>query len=366
MAIEENVRVPVSGGTGILSQWDRPAFDIGLHIVLLIAALSPLLLLYLKRKSAAGWLDMLLLIGFGILLMTGLSAAFKYLPSHAMPFLRGYALLSLVVLVLSSVVVLWRMKSATRGAFAIKIIGSLLLLGLIIGLCLPAVPSAREAAKRMACASSLKQLALLLMPEGPASTDWRDDTKSNANVDEGGPNVSWRVKLLSQLGREDLAEKYQYSQPWDSQENWPVVQESLSAYTCPSEPKLVSPKGGRFTSYAMLTNSDKQVDNPKRVNLKWGTTSDSNRILLVESCGANILWTEPRDIDLDTAEWRIGNTAKEGREPWRSKGIASSFHSNGAQVVMGDGSIRFIPSRVDPIALEYLIKGVSFDYDEEK
>lgn len=366
MAIEENVRVPVSGGAEIVSQWDRIAFDVGLHIVLLVAALSPLLLLYLKRKSATGWSDLLLLIGFGILLMTGLTAAVEYLPSHAMPFLRGYALLSLVVLVLSSVVVMWRMKSATRGAFALKIIGSLLLLGLIIGLCLPAVPTAREAAKRMACGSSLKQLALLLMPERPASMDWRDDTKSNASVDDGGPNVSWRVKLLSQLGREDLVEKYRYSEPWDSQGNWRVVHETVSAYTCPSEPELVSPKGGRFTSYAMLTNSDKQAGNPKRVKLKWGTTSDSNRILLVESCGANILWTEPRDVDLDTAEWRVGNIGKEGREPWRSRGIASSFHSNGAQVVMGDGSIRFIPSNVDPLALEYLIKGESFDYDEEK
>ncbi|MFM8488333.1 MAG: hypothetical protein ACKOCH_18520, partial [Bacteroidota bacterium] len=84
MAIEENVRVPVSGGAEIVSQWDRLALDVGLHIVLLVAALSPLLLLYLKRKSATGWSDLLLLIGFGILLLTGLTAAVEYLPSHAM------------------------------------------------------------------------------------------------------------------------------------------------------------------------------------------------------------------------------------------------------------------------------------------
>jgi len=364
--MEENVRVPVSQGVGFLSQWERIAFDVGLHIVLMFAALSPLLLLYRKRKSATGWLDLLLLIGFGILLMTGLSAAVEYLPNHAIPFLRGYALLSLIVLVLSSFVVLLRMKTATWGAFAWRIIGALLLLGLIIGLCLPAVPSAREAAKRMACASSLKLLALLLMPERSASTDWRDDTKSNANVEDGGPNVSWRVKLLPQLGREDLGEKYRYSEPWDSQGNWGVAQEKVSAYVCPSEPELVSPKGGRYTSYAMLTNSDKREANTRRVKWKWGTVSDSNRILLVESCGANILWTEPRDVDLDAAEWRVGNNREEGREPWKSKGIASSYHGTGAQVVMGDGSIRYIPNRIDPGALEYLIRGVSFEYDEEK
>jgi hypothetical protein len=81
-----------------------------------------------------------------------------FLPDYQAVFVQGYAILCFVVLVISIVMVIWRFKKRSFGAYALRVLGTLTLLGLLVGLLLPAVPSAREAAKRMACAVNLRTL----------------------------------------------------------------------------------------------------------------------------------------------------------------------------------------------------------------
>lgn len=365
--MEENVRVPVPEWSSSWFEQNRFYVDIGLHILLLAAALMPFLVLYLKRRSPVGWSDFALLLGFGSLLLYGLEQLKFILPEYTLVFVRGYMALCFFVLVISTVMVAFRIKKRSKGAYAVRVLGTLGLIGLLIGLCLPAVPSAREASKRMFCAVSLRTLALALIESKSEGLDLLKDDWNRNSIESGGKEISWRVMVLPRLEHGELYQRYDAKQAWDSEANWALTKEQVPELMCPSEPKLMSPKGGLFASYAMLRNSNRDPSNPKFVPSQWRTPKDANKILLVESCGANILWTEPRDVDLDTAQWNVSSKQRrEGAEPWRAKSIAASYHGIGAQAVMGDGSVRFLSSSVDPRALEYLIRGESFDYSEEE
>ncbi|MFN9434071.1 MAG: H-X9-DG-CTERM domain-containing protein, partial [Planctomycetota bacterium] len=76
----------------------------------------------------------------------------------------------------------------------------------------------------------------------------------------------------------------------------------------------------------------------------------------------NITWTEPRDVDLDSLEWSLqAKDSAAQRDPWRSRTIGSSYHSNGTHAVFGDGSTRYLSSAIDGKILEKMIRGETWN-----
>jgi len=110
----KNIRVPTPAWSNSFLEQNRFLIDIGLHLLLLAIAISPFVVLYVKRKSPSGWLD----LAFLLLAMLGLPFASSYaesiLPSHQLVFVRGYAGLCFVVLAITFVMVSWRFKASTR------------------------------------------------------------------------------------------------------------------------------------------------------------------------------------------------------------------------------------------------------------
>lgn len=337
---------------------NRLYVDIGLHIILAMFALSPFVLLLVRRRSPAGWLDFWLLLFCAVGFPFALSYLATQLPNYTGPFVAGYAILSEVVLVLSLLMIAWRLKKQSKGRFAFNVLASLLVLGLVIGLCLPAVPSAREAARRMACSNAIRQIGLALINTRSTIHDLSQLPPSNRKSADGTPALSWRVKLLPWLEQNQLFKTYDPTHAWDTNANKSVAQTQVATYTCPSEPNYVSPDGGRYTSFAMLENSDQSANNPKRLPVFRKSDDQQNRILLIESCGSNIVWTEPRDVDVDTMDWSILPFSNDSnRTPWRSKGIGSSYHGSGVSAIFADGSTRFLPASIDRKVLEQMVKG---------
>ncbi|MFM7977254.1 MAG: DUF1559 domain-containing protein, partial [Pirellula sp.] len=144
-----------------------------------------------------------------------------------------------------------------------------------------------------------------------------------------------------------------------------VACQKIDLFSCPSEPDLKSPKGGRFTSYVMLESTNQNPNNPNLLYDQDRKLLDAHRILLIESCGANVVWTEPRDADVDTLRWSFKPAnRKEENEPWRSKNVGSSSHSGIVQIVFGDGSVRCIPKKIDDGVLKkLLLNGLPSDED---
>lgn len=342
----------------------RIFFDIGLHLLLLFAAISPFVMLYLKRKTPVSHRDFHWLLLALVALPVAATYAGQLFPEYAVPFIRGYIILSIIVLLISLAIVAWRLQRQSNGSYAINVLLTLLLLGLLIGLLLPAVPSAREAARRMACANNLKQLALAIHSIQEAHKFRSVRLTSNAPEIDGGPDVSWRVKVLPYLEHTELKERYRSDQPWDSESNWAIAQKRLHIYTCPSEPLHINPKGGRYTSYAMLRNSNLAQDNPRLIRPELNNPRSAYQIMLIESCGANLIWTEPRDVDLDNCDWTLQPKSEAvKRTPWNSRNVGSSMHTGGTQTAFSDGSVRFLGESIDPEVLRQIILGEPVEGD---
>jgi len=70
-----------------------------------------------------------------------------------------------------------------------------------------------------------------------------------------------------------------------------------------------------------------------------------NTLLVVEAADSNIPWMEPRDLNLGQMNLMLGAT---------DFGIASR-HPNGANVLMADGTVHFLPSSTPPQEIQGLV-----------
>jgi prepilin-type processing-associated H-X9-DG protein len=92
---------------------------------------------------------------------------------------------------------------------------------------------------------------------------------------------------------------------------------------------------------------------PVRVNFPKGVIDGlSYTLMLTEACGQQIVWTEPRDVDMSVSPIGIN---LDGEVEGRSPGVASSYHPTGCHVLFGDGAVRFLSRTIDPEVLKALI-----------
>jgi hypothetical protein len=70
------------------------------------------------------------------------------------------------------------------------------------------------------------------------------------------------------------------------------------------------------------------------------------RIIVVETVGLEIPWTEPRDLDIAETAFRINSRNTPG---------ISSKHAGGAHVLDVEGCVYFLPESMDPTGLRKMI-----------
>ena len=168
------------------------------------------------------------------------------------------------------------------------------------------------------------------------------------------PKRSWRVTLLPFLfeGRNNPGELYNEDQPWDSPINAPLQKLEVPAYTCPSNPFSTDEEGRWFSAYAAV--SGKGTVFPELTTRNYRDIPDglSHTLMVVEACGQQIIWTEPRDIDPEFDALTINEP---GERKGASSSFSSSFHAGGSQVMLADGSVRFMSENTDPEILRSLL-----------
>lgn len=235
----------------------------------------------------------------------------------------------------------------------LAIVGGLLVLavpviGVLVALLLPAMSGAGGAARRAQCSNNLKQIGLALH-------NYHDTYKcfppAVITDEEGNPRRSWRVAILPYLDQAYLYEQWDSNEAWDGPNNSILRYTSIPTYRCPSD------SGGDplETSYVMITG---QLDSDGRLcttiggqpnegtriaNIVDGT---SNTVIVVEVVNSGIPWSEPRDLSIEELEMLINGPSQAG---------IGSLHPGGAQVLMADGSVRFLTEDVTAETLRNML-----------
>lgn len=141
------------------------------------------------------------------------------------------------------------MTRQRSGFTLVELLVVIAIIGILVGLLLPAVQSAREAARRMSCTNNLKQLALAshlhhdALGMFPAA---RYAPVPGAPTDQacGGEEASWLVRLLPFIEQQNHANMWDLSGKW--YEHPDQAREFIAdVYLCPSRRAGTQPIGSR-------------------------------------------------------------------------------------------------------------------------
>ncbi|MCA9075739.1 MAG: DUF1559 domain-containing protein [Planctomycetaceae bacterium] len=313
--------------------------------------------LWLSRKRTARVLD-LFPWGFALLMGVAFGVAAIISREEFQPFLLGYMAFIAVIAGTGLVRTLKSLHNQKMIAAGWITVISMLVLGLLILILLPSVPSAREAARRTQCRGNLKQIGLAFHNWNDVNGRFPDAVSSEV---DGGASVSWRVKCLPLLELTELSKQYDETQSWDSPDNLLVAQKDIGFFTCPTHHYPTDEQGRHYTAYAMMTGSETAFPEGRGMTLDE-LQSTSNTFIVVEAAGLNIVWTEPRDVETGVQSQGVNLP---GHAPKRSSALISSYHSHGAHVAMADGSVLFISENTDPEVLKALVTRNPDDLPED-
>jgi len=282
-----------------------------------------------------------------------------------------------------------------RGYTLVELLVTIAIIGVLVGLLLPAVLGAREAGNRMTCCNNLKQLGLALQHFHGARNAFppgRVDGPYPAAGVYGTTNHGWAVFIIPYIEQNALYNRYNWDQSLGAQANQDVVACPLKNFWCPSAPEQnrYDTTHGQFAVYggkgacgdyaptwsvdpSLAANDCRGVLVPNQMTeLRDITDGTSSTILLTEDAGRPKLWQAGRagpDQAVAGGPWagfQTGVTLT-GSQPGGAsrRGPCAlnctndhevySFHSGGANAVFADGHVQFLKTATDLRILAALV-----------
>jgi len=206
---------------------------------------------------------------------------------------------------------------------------------------LPAVQTAREAARRISCHGQMKQIAMALHNYRTSYGCFPPAYIADKN---GRPMHSWRVLILPFLECDPLYKQYNFNEPWDGPNNKKLLAARPRRYVCPSDEDAHA-QGATQTSYVAVVGSNAawSGEKPKKAA---DVAPLSQTIMVVEVADAGINWTEPKDLSLDALEaagTQPSTVTVSSRHGTRNDFFYTYRFDSGANVALADGSVRYLP-----------------------
>jgi prepilin-type N-terminal cleavage/methylation domain-containing protein len=146
------------------------------------------------------------------------------------------------------------MKYRIRHAFTlVELLVVIAIIGILVALLLPAVQSAREAARRLHCMNNLTQLILAVQNYEGAFRVYPSGTSAEEgpilNVAEG-QHYNWLIRVLPYFEEINTYNHVDFTVGVYHENNAPVAELLISVVNCPSDPGVN--RGQSLSSYAGL------------------------------------------------------------------------------------------------------------------
>ncbi|MFL5242197.1 MAG: DUF1559 domain-containing protein [Gemmataceae bacterium] len=130
------------------------------------------------------------------------------------------------------------MHTVRRGFTLIELLVVIAVIGILLGLLVPAVQKVREAAARLSCTNNLKQMGLACHGYHDIHSAFPPGYVAAAYSSETSPGWGWAAFLLPHLEQDNLFKQIDFSQPaQDSQ----AIRTMVKVYLCPSDTPPSSP-----------------------------------------------------------------------------------------------------------------------------
>jgi hypothetical protein len=172
----------------------------------------------------------------------------------------------------------------------------------------------------------------MMNPGGAAPGD--ETPGAGTRVPRGQALLSWRVALLPYLEENELYQQFHLDEPWDSQNNKPLLAKM---------PRIFAPPGGNRTAgltYYQVFVGPHAIFEKHQVSPIFSVTDGTSNTILIAEAANPVPWTKPEDLHFAPDE------------PLPELG---GLFPNVFNVAMADGSVQAISKKSDPRMLRLAI-----------
>ncbi len=287
------------------------------------------------------------------------------------------------------------MYSKVRKAFTlVELLVVVAIIAMLVSLLIPAVNSAREAARRMQCSNHMRQLSLGVLGHESAKSylppSYTRPGRSALSFETKHSLITFLLPFIEEQALADVISfDYDWSEnlkPTREEANARAVTETLAIAMCPSAPERSMPGVADYTVCGNIASSaqtlliQRDLIEPRtdwfsmlhpqfatdsglkysKITLQKITDGLSKSFMLFEGAGRPQYYRNQRPSltrdDISGARW-----ADDAAEFWvhdlcngasmqncNNNNEIYSFHVGGCQYSMGDGSVRFVQNEISP------------------